>query len=353
MEYQLPKDQKILKTTETERSQRVLCRKLILNSEIMESPENLDQVNDGELIPEPTSTEIKTLDIQPIVERQDGVSSPDHCIDDAIETKTRHVTINDLPHDILMNIFDELSPCMIACLGLTCRRFYTSCKIHHPKPFSLALYVDQKCNQDLSVAFCNPLGCCQFSDKTTFTPMYSTVRSWYQDAPLQIIRKQWYPRHGKHLADLIENWQGLCHYRKTWLDIGRYPYTFFFPRYLSISVYNPTNENCKAKLALQHRYRDHFLHLPLYGDTHVLRHTRSYRRLRGVPRLALPNPHQMEPRAWFLEAKELILRDRYNHVRKSRWISHWRDYTVGKVCRDWPDQDISDIFSDWKAMIGL
>ncbi|TGO54631.1 hypothetical protein BCON_0104g00280 [Botryotinia convoluta] len=320
----------------------------------MESPENADQVNGGELISKSTrSTDIQTFGIDSIIERQDGVSSSDCCVDDAIETKIRQVTIDDLPHDILMNIFDELTLCMIACLGLTCRRFYTSCKIYHPKPFSLALYVDQKCNQDLSVAFCNPLGCSYFSDKATFIPMYKTVRGWYQDAPLQIIRKEWYPGHGKHLADLIENWQGLRHYRKTWLDIGRYPYTFFLSRYLLISAYNPSNENCKAKLALQDRYRDHLLHLPLYGDPRALLYSGLYRQWRGRPRSALPNPRQMEPRAWFLEAKEIISRDRYNHVRKGRWVFHWRDYTVGKGSGDWPDQEISDLFSGWRAMSGL
>ncbi|KAF7893949.1 hypothetical protein EAF00_007463 [Botryotinia globosa] len=114
MKYQPPNGQEVLTTTETERSQKIRYRKLILNSEIMESAENSDQVNGSELILKSTrSTDIQTLGIQTIVERQHGVSNPDDCVDDAIETKTRQVTINDLSHDILMNIFDELNSCMV------------------------------------------------------------------------------------------------------------------------------------------------------------------------------------------------------------------------------------------------
>ncbi|KAF7956093.1 hypothetical protein EAE96_005014 [Botrytis aclada] len=318
----------------------------------MVSPQNPDQVNSGQLISKSTkSADIETFGIEFIAEQQDGVANSGRCVDNIIETKTHRVSMNDLPHDILMNIFDELTPCMIACLGLTCRRFYTSCKIYHPKPFSLALYVDQKCTEGLSIGFCNPLGCSDFSGKETSAPMYKTTRGWYQHETLQTIRKEWYPGHGKHLADLMENWQGLRHYRKTWLDVGRHSYTFYLPRYLSISAYNPSNENCKAKLDLQDRYRDHLLHLPLYGDSRILLYTRIYRPWRGVSRPALPDPRQMDPEVWLLKAREIISKDRYNHARKGKWVSHWRDYAVGKDCRDWPDQEPCDLFSDWREMI--
>ncbi|KAF7888007.1 uncharacterized protein EAF01_011161 [Botrytis porri] len=185
----------------------------------MESPENSNQFSGGELIFKSTrATDIHTFGIESIVEHQDGAANSGCCVDDTIETKTRQVTINDLPHDILMNTFDDLNPCIIACLGLTSRRFYTSCKIYHPKPFNLALCVDQKCAQDLSVALCHPLGRCQFSDKAISNPRYKIIGRWFEDTPLQIIRAEWYPGHGKYLADLIENWQGLHHYRKTCLD---------------------------------------------------------------------------------------------------------------------------------------
>ncbi|TGO19835.1 hypothetical protein BTUL_0002g00800 [Botrytis tulipae] len=117
MEYQPPKYQEILTTTETEESQKILHRKFILHSEIMKSPGNREQVNCGELIPKSTrSTDIQTPGIQSIVERQDGVSNSDYCVDDTIETKTRQVTINDLSHDILLNLFDELNSCMVGLL---------------------------------------------------------------------------------------------------------------------------------------------------------------------------------------------------------------------------------------------
>ncbi|TGO69231.1 hypothetical protein BOTNAR_0013g00030 [Botryotinia narcissicola] len=83
----------------------------------MESAENSDPVNDSEQILKSTRfTDIQTLGIQTIVERQHGVSNSDYCADDTIEIKTRQVTINDLSHDILMNIFDELNSCMVGLL---------------------------------------------------------------------------------------------------------------------------------------------------------------------------------------------------------------------------------------------
>ncbi|THV46288.1 hypothetical protein BGAL_0398g00100 [Botrytis galanthina] len=83
----------------------------------MESAGNPEQVNCCELIPKSTrSKDIQTLDMQSIIKRQNGVFNSDYFVDDAIETKTRQVSINDLPHDILMNIFDELTPCMVGLL---------------------------------------------------------------------------------------------------------------------------------------------------------------------------------------------------------------------------------------------
>lgn len=354
MEYPPLKDQKILKTTETEASQKIFHRILILHSEIMESPGNPEQANCGELITKSTrSKDIQTLDMQSIIKRQNGVFNSDYFVDDAIETKTRQVSINDLPHDILMNIFDELTPCMVVCLGLTCRRFYASCKIYHPKPFNLASYVDPNNNQDQTVAFCNSLACCQLSDKIPFTPMYSTVRYRSRKSRIQTILREWYPGHGKHLVDLIENWQGLRHYRKTWLDVGGYPGLYFFPRYLLISTYNPSNENCKAKLALQQRYKDYFHHVLLHGDSYPIPHRNSNPQLRGPSWLAIPNPLQMEPRAWFLESKEIILRDRYVHARKGIWLFHWRNLTVGQGCEDWLEEELLNFFSEWREMMGL
>ncbi|TGO29548.1 hypothetical protein BPAE_0014g00750 [Botrytis paeoniae] len=76
----------------------------------MESPENPNQVNGGELILNSTrSTDIQNFCIESIVERQNGVANSGCCADDTIETKTRQFAINDLQHDILMNIFDELT----------------------------------------------------------------------------------------------------------------------------------------------------------------------------------------------------------------------------------------------------
>ena len=354
MKYQLSKDQEIRTATETEGTQEILYRDLIVKFEVMESSEYPVQVNGGDLILKSArSTDTQTFGIESIFERQGGVSNSNCCVDAAIETKIRKITIDHLPHDILMNIFDELTPCMIASLGLTCSRLYTSCKIYHPKSFSLALHVDQTCNHDLSIAFCNPLGCSSPSVKGTYIPLYQTVRGWYREIPYPVIRKEWCPGHGKHLADLLEDWRGLRHYRKAWLDIGRYPYTFFLPRYLSITAYNPSNENCKVKLALQDRYRDHLLHLSLCGDSRVLLLSRSYRPWRGLTRPILPSPRQMDPRAWFLEAKEILLRDRCNHAQKKRWVFHWRHYTIGQGCEDWPEQEAVEFFSEWRAMIDL
>ncbi|CCD49101.1 predicted protein [Botrytis cinerea T4] len=313
MKYQLSKDQEIRTATETEGTQEILYRDLIVKFEVMESSEYPVQVNGGDLILKSArSTDTQTFGIESIFERQDGVSNSNCCVDDAIETKIRKITIDHLPHDILMNIFDELTQ-----------------------------------------SFCNPLGCSSPSVKGTYIPLYQTVRGWYREIPYPVIRKEWCPGHGKHLADLLEDWRGLRHYRKAWLDIGRYPYTFFLPRYLSITAYNPSNENCKVKLALQDRYRDHLLHLSLCGDSRVLLLSRSYRPWRGLTRPILPSPRQMDPRAWFLEAKEILLRDRCNHAQKKRWVFHWRHYTIGQGCGDWPEQEAVEFFSEWRAMIDL
>ncbi|TEY70257.1 hypothetical protein BOTCAL_0108g00120 [Botryotinia calthae] len=111
MKHQLSKDQEILTATKTEGTQEIIYRDLIVNSEVMESPGYPVQINGGELILKSArSTETQTFGIESIVERQDGVSNSKCCVDDAIETKIRKDAIDDLPHDILMNIFDELTP---------------------------------------------------------------------------------------------------------------------------------------------------------------------------------------------------------------------------------------------------
>ncbi|APA08806.1 predicted protein [Sclerotinia sclerotiorum 1980 UF-70] len=136
------------------------------------------------------------------------------------ETMNHHTTITDLPHDVLMIIFDNLTPCMTACLGLTCSRFYITCKIHRPEPFNLSLHdtknhhcVTQKYRPE---TICNPLSCVYFScDNGSLASSEPE-----EDAMLilEISRHQVgnipatpYPRRD-HLADLIETWQGLRHY---------------------------------------------------------------------------------------------------------------------------------------------
>ncbi|CAD6446104.1 1d9a12cf-9efc-43bb-9d82-79574dfb0f22 [Sclerotinia trifoliorum] len=264
-----------------------------------------------------------------------------------IETRN-HTTINDLPHDVLMIIFDNLTPCMIACLGLTCRRFYTSCKIHHPGDFNLELHdteqhhsVNQKYYPD---TICNPLSCvhysCDHKRLTTSEPQEDAMLiveiSRHQSGSIPATP---YPRRD-HLADLIETWHGLRDYRKTWLNVGNNGKSKYILKYLLISVYNPSNEHCKLKSALQDRYSDFYQGKPqrpaVFGLVWI-----------GGPWPTLPNPHQMTPRDWFLKAKEIILGDRSQHMSKDLWAEVWGGYVVGKNCLDWMEERPYDKFSDW------
>ncbi|KAJ8058881.1 hypothetical protein OCU04_011865 [Sclerotinia nivalis] len=259
-----------------------------------------------------------------------------------IETKKHQTTINDLPHDILMLIFDNLTPCMVACLGLTCCRFYASCKIHHPGPFNLELHDTEQYHaitqrsRYCPDAICNPVSCVHYSCGSK-----RLLTSEFQADPIIIVEISRhragsipvtpYPRRD-HLADLIETWHGLRHYRKTWLNVGNNGESKYILKYLLISVYNPSNEYCKVKLALQDRYSDFYLVKPQRP---------------GPPRPILPNPHQMAPHDWFLKAKEIILGDRCQHMSKYLWAEVWGNYVIGKNCLDWMEERPYDTFSDW------
>ncbi|KAF7877244.1 hypothetical protein EAF04_000928 [Stromatinia cepivora] len=329
---ELSEDLETQEETKINGSQKVLDPEATSDPELMEPNEYLGDGDGREVI-----LSEKSLDIQNCDETMK-----------TIQTKNHQTTINDLPHDILKIIFDNLTPCMVACLGLTCCRFYASCKIHHPGPFNLELHDAERYHgisqRYLPDAICNPISCVYYSceHKRLMTsefhsePIFIIEISRHRVGNIPVTS---YPRRD-HLADLIETWHGLRHYRKTWLNVGINGETKYIIKYLLISAYNPSNEFCKMKLALQDRYSD-FYHaeperLAASGLVWI-----------GRPRPILPNPHQMAPHDWFLEAKETILGDRYQHTSKNLWAEFWSNYVIGKKCLDWMEEQPHDTFSDW------
>ena len=125
-----------------------------------------------------------------------------------------------------MMIFDNLTPCMVACLGLTCREFYASCKVHHPKPFSLALHVTQvyypnpnkpgkKFDKFDSCAHNSYRVIHGLSEKTGFNSGWKSRRKGNR-----YMADTWRPSQKFYLADLIETWSGFRDHQKVW-SMGR------------------------------------------------------------------------------------------------------------------------------------